>query len=224
MLPLSERFAPGEHAFELTGPCGRLEAVLLRAPAAEERRAVVVCCHPNPQQGGTLTNKVIHTVAKALTGLGLVTLRFNFRGTGKSAGVYDEGQGETQDVLAALNWAREQFPGYELWLAGFSFGAFVSLKAASQADVKQVLSVAPPVQRFDFSDFVRPDCPWLVVMPEEDEVVSAEAVFAWLETVTPPASLVRYPETGHFFHGKLIALRETLHSHYAHAVPERVLA
>ncbi|MBI2381551.1 MAG: alpha/beta hydrolase [Gammaproteobacteria bacterium] len=218
----AETFAPGETRCELPGPAGRLEAVLMRPERSEERPALVVCCHPHPQHGGTMTNKVIHSVAKAFTGLGLPSLRFNFRGTGLSEGAWDEGRGETEDILAALAWAEAQFPGYEQWLAGFSFGAYTSLLAAARRPVRQILSVAPPVHRFDFSDFQRPACPWLVIMPEADEVVSPAAVFAWLDDMTPPAKLVRYPDTGHFFHGKLIALRETIASHYAAAVPARV--
>lgn len=223
MLP-SPSFAPGETRFEFAGPAGVLEAALMRAQPEDERKAIVICCHPLPTQGGSMTNKVIHTVAKAFTGLGLPTLRFNFRGTGGSTGQFDEGRGEVDDVLAAAAWAQQQFPGYELWLAGFSFGSFVSLTASARLPVAQVLSVAPPVQRFDFSAFQRPASPWLVVMPEADEVVSPPAVFAWLDTLSAPPTLIRFPETSHFFHGKLIELREVLQTHYAPSLPERVLA
>lgn len=223
VLPLAS-FGPGETRLELAGPSGRLEAVLMRAPAELERKAVVVCCHPLTTQGGTMTNKVIHSVAKAFTGLGLPSLRFNFRGAGGSEGVFDAGRGEVDDVLSALSWAQAQFPGYELWLAGFSFGAYVSLKTAIRHPVARLLSVAPPVQRFDFSAFERPGCSWLVVMPEADEIVSAPAVFEWLEGIAPPPALIRFPGTGHFFHGKLIELREAVQAHYAPELPELCLA
>lgn len=212
----------GETRLFIPGPAGRLELAVMRAPRTEERPVVVVCCHPLPTDGGTMTNKVIHTVAKTLTGLGLVSVRFNFRGAGQSEGSWDQGQGELDDARAVIAWAREQFPDYALWLAGFSFGAYISLMAAAECQPAQVLSVAPPVQRFDFSRFIRPACPWTVVMPEADEIVSAPAVFRWLDSLAEPPVLIRFPETGHFFHGKLIELRERLAAHYADVLPERL--
>ena len=105
----------------IAGPVGSLEA-LLEIPAGADGSRVAVICHPHPVHGGTMTNKVVHMLAKACNERGVPALRFNFRGVGASAGRYDEGEGETQDALAAIDWALQRWPGAALWAAGFSFG------------------------------------------------------------------------------------------------------
>ena len=117
----------------LEGGAGIIEA-LLESPAALDAgggapivdpapRSVALCCHPHPLYGGSLSNKVIHTVARAFVAAGVPALRFNFRGVGASAGVHDDGRGETEDLVAVAGQLRRRFPGADLWLAGFSFGA-----------------------------------------------------------------------------------------------------
>ncbi len=191
----------------LSGPAGRIETVVDLPEPDEARTGVAIVCHPHPVHGGTMHNKVVTMIGRALRELGLATVRFNFRGTGQSEGEYDEGRGETLDLLAVAEWVQRQRPDDALWLAGFSFGAYVSLLAARHLPVKQMISVAPPAGRWDFSAVLAPTCPWLVIQGEDDDVVDPQAVFAWVESMDEAPTLVRMPETGHFFHRRLMDLR-----------------
>jgi len=151
---------------------------------------------------------VVTMAARALREVGLDTVRFNFRGTGASAGTFDNGIGETDDLLAVAAWVRAQRPGLALWLAGFSFGAYVSLRAAAALRPAFMLAIAPPVRRsWDFDALVLPTCPWLVIQGDADEIVDPQAVAAWVDAMATPPQLVRMPDTSHFFHRKLLDLR-----------------
>jgi hypothetical protein len=162
-----------------------------------------VVCHPHPLFGGTLTNKVVHTVARAFVAQGAATLRFNFRGVGASAGSYDEGRGETDDLLAVIRAGRARLPGLPLWLGGFSFGSFVALRAQAAAGAARLVTVAPPVGRWDFSALEAPRCPWLVIQGDQDELVDHAQVAAWMAALAPQARLMLLPGAEHFFHGRL---------------------
>ncbi|MDB6163111.1 MAG: alpha/beta fold hydrolase [Xanthomonadaceae bacterium] len=199
--------AKPSNAHLIDGPAGALEVALDHAPAPVQP-VVAVVSHPLPTEGGTMHNKVVTMTARALRELGIDTVRFNFRGTGASGGTFDEGIGETDDLSAVAQWARAQRPDAQLWLAGFSFGAYVTLRATEQLQPAFVLAIAPPVGRsWDFSTLVLPTCPWLVIQGEADEIVSPHAVFEWIGTLQTPPELVRMPDTSHFFHRKLMDLR-----------------
>ena len=215
---------PAEHAaFLLPGPAGAIEVAATPADAdSEPVRGVAVICHPHPLHGGTMHNKVVTIVERALRELGLACVRFNFRGVGQSTGVHDEGRGEIDDLAAVAEWARRVGPGDALWLAGFSFGSFVSIAAARRLGADALVSIAPPVGRWDFDSIELPDCPWLVVQGEEDEVVDPAAVFAWIDALPNPPQLVRMPETSHFFHRRLMDLRGVIRNAMrAHLPPPR---
>ncbi len=139
--------------------------------------------------------------------LGLATVRFNFRGVGESDGEFDDGYGETEDLLAVLEWVRRVRPDDELWLGGFSFGSYVALRAAQNLKLKQLISVAPPVGRYEFSEMDRPDCAWMVIQGDEDDVVSADAVREWASKQDPPPDLIVMEQAGHFFHRRLMDVR-----------------
>jgi alpha/beta superfamily hydrolase len=191
----------------LDGPAGALEVAVDRSEATP-LPAVAIICHPLPIEGGTMHNKVVTMLARSLRELGLDTVRFNFRGTGNSEGSFDDGVGEADDLRAVAAWVRAQRPEAALWLAGFSFGAYVSLRMAAELQPTMLISIAPPVRRsWDFDSLVLPSCPWLVIQGEADEVVDPQAVFAWIDTMRDPPDLVRMPDTGHFFHRKLMDLR-----------------
>jgi alpha/beta superfamily hydrolase len=197
-------------ALTLPGPAGALEVAVDLPDADVEggpRPLVAIICHPLPTEGGTMHNKVVTMVARSLRELGATTVRFNFRGTGASEGSFDEGRGELEDLRAVAAWVREQRPGDTLWLAGFSFGAYVSLRMAETLKPALLVSVAPPAGRWDFDSIALPTMPWLVVQGENDEIVDPQAVYDWLEQSKAQAELVRMPDTGHFFHRKLIDLR-----------------
>ena len=195
----------------LAGPVGDLEAIVdLPDADVDARPLVAVVCHPLPTGGGTMHNKVVTMAARALRELGASTVRFNFRGTGNSAGTYDEGNGETADLAAVVAWVRRERPDHALWLAGFSFGAYVSLRASDALQPDGLISIAPPAGRWDFESIVLPRCPWLVIQGEADEIVDPEAVYHWLDDSGADAELVRMPDTSHFFHRKLMDLRGAL--------------
>lgn len=168
-------------------------------------------CHPLPTHGGTMDNKVVYTVQRALAELGFHTVRFNFRGVGASAGAFDNGIGESDDLAAVSQWLKARYPAINtFWLAGFSFGSFVAARMANTLGAQQLISIAPPVKRFDFSTMTMPKCPWLVVMGDADEIVEPQAVFEWLDALQPSPEQIRMSDAGHFFHGRLVELRERL--------------
>ena len=199
---------PVDGTLLLPGPAGVLE-VAVDAPEADVPAVPVVAivCHPLPTEGGTMHNKVVTMASRALRELGATTVRFNFRGTGDSTGRYDEGVGEVDDLRAVAAWVRASRPDAALWLGGFSFGAYVSLRAAKALAPAVLLSIAPPAGRWDFGAIALPTMPWLVIQGDADEVVDPQAVVDWLADSKAKATLVRMPDTSHFFHRKLIDLR-----------------
>ena len=154
-------------------------------------------------------NKVVTMVARALRELGATTVRFNFRGTGGSAGEFDDGRGEREDLRAVVDWVQDARPGDRLWLAGFSFGAYVTLAAAADLLPDAVISIAPPAagRGWDFAAIPAPDVPWLVVQGDADEIIDPQAVYTWIDGLARKPQLVRMPDTSHFFHRKLVDLR-----------------
>ncbi len=206
---------------QLTGDAGTLELACALPDPALARAGVAVISHPHPLQGGTMTNKVVTTLERAMLDLGFATVRHNFRGVGASQGEHDHGVGETDDLVRIARWAQAARGGDTLWLAGFSFGSDVTLRAADSLDARQLVLIAPPVGRWDFAAIAPPRCPWLIVQGEADEVVDPAAVYAWAERLDPPPTLVRMPETGHFFHRRLVDLRESVKAHLADRLPPR---
>ena len=200
-------FPPQTENFLLPGPAGVIETLSDVPAPAHARAGAAIVCHPHPLHGGSMHNKVVTMIARSLRELGLATVVFNFRGVGASSGGYDDGRGETEDLLAVAAWLRGVRPDDALWLAGFSFGSYVAARAAPQLPVRQMISVAPPVSRWDCAALASPLCPWLVIQGEADEVVDPQAVYAWVAAQPEPPTLVRMPDTGHFFHRRLMDLR-----------------
>ena len=200
---------PSTERLSISGPAGALEA-LLETPVDADGSRVAVICHPHPVYGGTMTNKVVHMLARAFNERGVPTLRFNFRGVGASAGSYDEGRGETQDALAAIDWALQRWPGAALWTAGFSFGGAIAVRAAVARDAKRLVTVAPAVHRFAVSGAELPRCPWLLVQGDHDELVDAGEIQRWVATLASPPRFVLLPGVDHFFHGRLNELRSVV--------------
>jgi alpha/beta superfamily hydrolase len=203
--------APRPHLEKLLldGPAGKLEGLLETPPDVDATRIAVIC-HPHPVYGGTMTNKVVHMLAKSFNELGIATIRFNYRGVGASEGAYDDGRGETLDTLAVIRWAQERWPAAKLWLAGFSFGGAIALKAAAQIQPERIVTVAPAIQRVDISRIPLPSYPWLLVQGDQDELVNAQEVQAWASTLDPPPQIALLPGVDHFFHGRLNELRDVV--------------
>lgn len=201
-------FERGELNFMLDSPAGQLE--VLKSCPENHRPIIGVVCHPHSLFGGTMHNKVVYTIAKAFKELGLCTIRFNFRGVGKSTSVYDQGIGETEDVLTIFKWLKKQAPDYKIWLAGFSFGSYVAARADQVWPVEKLITVAPPVVNFDFSQLKMPEKNWILVQGDADEIVDPQAVFSWVESLAYPPEVIRMVGATHFFHGQLTLLRELL--------------
>jgi len=186
----------------IPGPAGNLE-VAFALPSAAAPRALALICHPHPQFGGTMDNKVVQTLAKAFAELGCATVRFNFRGVGRSAGGFDEGIGETEDAAAVLAWAREQLQvDVPLIAAGFSFGCFVQTRLLPRSQPAQLVLVGPAVRRFEIPEVPKDS---IVIHGEEDDVVPLADVLNWARPQGLPVTL--FPGTGHFFHGRLTELK-----------------
>lgn len=194
----------------IAGPAGPLEA-LLDAPAAlTSPKAVAVICHPHPLYGGTMTNKVVHMLAKSFNDSGAPAVRFNYRGVGASAGSFDEGNGETADAVAALDWAAQRWPGAQLWLGGFSFGGAVAIRAAAAREVTRLVTVAPAIRRVSVDTSALPRCPWLIVQGDADELVDAADVQQWAQALPEAPRVAVLNGVEHFFHGRLNDLRHVV--------------
>ena len=202
-LPIGQRL--------ISGPAGLLE-VLAEPPRSSGRRpnTVGVICHPLPTAGGTMHNKVVTTAARSFCGCGMTAVRFQFRGVGASGGQFDHGHGEQADLAATITWVRQHLPNAVIWLAGFSFGAYVALRAAQAVGAEAMIAIAPPVGRWDFSAIV-PPLRWMVVQGEEDELVDAQRVCDWATAQPHPPVLHRMAATSHYFHGRLCDLQAILH-------------
>ena len=200
---------PQSQKISIRGPVGELEAIL-ESPGDAEIDGVAVVCHPHPQHGGTMHNKVAHTLARSFVRSNFAVLRFNFRGTEGSDGVYDNGVGELDDALAAMAWIRQQKADGPLWLAGFSFGAAIAVRAALARDVDGLISVAPAIYRFAGNLGAQPDCPWLIIQGDEDELVEIDETVEWVDSLQPGPELLVVPGAEHFFHGRLHELREAV--------------
>ena len=190
----------------IQGPCGDLEAII-ETPLSPS--AIAVVCHPHPLHGGTMTNKVAHALARSFNECGMVSVRFNYRGVGKSAGTYDAGIGETQDAVAVVRWAQQRWPGLSLYMAGFSFGGGVALRAALHTSCVGLVTIAPAIAR-DPPPAQLPSCPWLLIQGDADDVVPAATVMNWVDALTIKPETKMLEGAGHFFHGRLIDLRQVV--------------
>ena len=193
----------------ISGPAGRIECALDRPAATPLGLAVV--CHPHPQGGGTLDNKVSVTIARACIDIGWASVRFNFRGVGASEGAWDDSVGEVDDALAVIaEWRRrDEFAGKPLVLGGFSFGGFVAVEAASRladdAKPRRIVLVGPSTEK-QAVPTVPADT--IVVHGESDELVPLAATLAWARPQGLP--VIVFPGVGHFFHGQIALLKTVL--------------
>jgi uncharacterized protein len=206
---------PRAERLGIPGAAGQIEALVelpAAAPAAEGDAPArfAVACHPHPLYGGTLDNKVVYTLARAFVELGVPAIRFNFRGVGGSAGQYDDGAGETDDVLAVIAYGRERWPGASPWLGGFSFGGAVAVRAAARARPERLVTVAPGITRVPMEGVASPACPWLIVQGDADDVIEPAAVLAWAQRQSPAPTVRVLAGAGHFFHGRLHELRQVV--------------
>ena len=201
---------------DLTGPAGRLEA-LLDTPEPAPVRAAVVFAHPHPQHGGTMHTKVVFQGAKALGRIGCAVLRFNFRGVGASQGEFDRGEGEQADFRASLDYMAARYPGVPLWAAGFSFGSWVALEVGALDDrVSALIGIAPPVvtsvsgQDYTFDATLESTKPKFFVQGEADEVCPLEGIWQFYGRLHEPKELAVIDGASHLFDGKTQEVGEAL--------------
>jgi len=202
------------------GPAGHLQA-LVSMPKGTSPAGIAVICHPHPLFGGAMTNKVVYSLASCALKAGLATLRFNFRGVGKSTGLYDDSRGETDDALALVAWMKGQVPAVPLTLAGFSFGAYVALKAAAVAKPMRLVTISIPFGRYvdGAEPPPRPECRWLAVHSRDDDVVDFAETDAVLQAYRPPPERLAFEGAGHFYHGRLTELQSAIQGFLDSAPP-----
>jgi uncharacterized protein len=205
---------PGTHSIILDGEIGSLEVELV-IPNIVDWRYVAILGHPHPLHGGTMHNKVVTTISAAYKNLNIPSIKFNFRGVGKSFGEYDSGIGESNDMLIIAKLWKQLYPKAKIFFAGFSFGSYVAYRASAKyqneiLEQTSLITVAPSVQNYDYMEYSLPKAKWLVVQGDIDEVVSSDLVYDFALQFKPPLPILKFENTSHFFHGKLIELKSRL--------------
>jgi uncharacterized protein len=212
MYPAGNLFIPAPH--------GRLEAIL-KEPRAGLVHGVALVLHPHPLFGGTMHNKVVFRAAAALNDAGLVALRLNFRGVGQSTGEHDEGRGEREDVRAGLDYLSANYPGEEITLCGFSFGARVGLEAGiSDERVSRLISIGTPVNNYDFSFLKQCRKPILFVQGDVDEYGDVERLRELAAKIKAPVQLSVIKGAGHFFDDQLEELKAAITEWVGHSLDQ----
>jgi len=191
----------------IPGPVGELE-ILMNCPkqAASLPMPYAIICHPHPLYGGSMMNKVVYIMANTFNALNAGSVRFNFRGVGKSQGQFDQGNGESEDLLAVTHWLRQEYVPTEVWLAGFSFGGYIAARAHRAVGANRLLLVAPAIEL----GLQLSEIPTLVIQGQKDEVISPETVANWIASQSYPPRFEKLPAADHFFHGQLNELREAI--------------
>lgn len=194
---------------DIPGPLGPLEC-LIESPQGDPR-AIVVFAHPLPTEGGTMHTKVVFQGAKALARIGCVVLRFNFRGVGRSPGVWDKGVGELDDYRSAIDYMAGRHPGLEIWAAGFSFGSYVAMTAGASDDrVCALIGIAPPVDRYEFATVKLSAKPKFIIHGEDDELISLKLVRQFYAALPEPKEFVQIDRANHLFEGQASEVGDAL--------------
>ncbi|HEU5348811.1 MAG TPA: alpha/beta family hydrolase [Ktedonobacterales bacterium] len=199
---------------------GALEG-LLRLPDDEttQPQMAAVVCHPHPAHGGTMHNKVVFRVAQALGDLGIPALRFNFRGVGRSTGFYDNGNGEREDVRAALDEIARRFPGVPICLAGFSFGTWVGLPVGcADSRVRQLIGVGVPTSLLTTDALAGCHKPKLIIQGENDQYGPQSSLRPWYDALPEPKSLTVVPRANHFLAGHESELQAAILAYFRSGV------
>ncbi len=227
-LDLSFNFPEQSSRFLIPGPLGDQMPLELAVDYPRENikhlPIVFIMCHPNPLEGGTMDNKVVTTTIKSMNKLGLLGVRFNFRGVGKSLGQYGHTDGESEDLLSIIKFIQKSKPDYSIWLGGFSFGSYIAYKMAAELNPEQLLTIAPAVTRWDYTKLNPPDSEktnWLCLIGDQDEVVRIQDVFNFICETDSQSTLIKFKKTGHFFHQRLIKLDQVLTQYYSGVLNSR---
>lgn len=209
---------PGEHNFQIPGGAGIIEGQLFVPNQPSNYMAILG--HPHSLQGGTMNNKVVTTMVRVFKELGIACIRINFRGVGQSGGTYDAGVGESDDLLMIRQQCLQARDSLQFIFAGFSFGSYVTYRAAAQCPHALLISIAPSVQHYDYEEFTQSPSPWAVLHGDLDEIVSIELVRDFVRKSAMTIDLHEFSQTTHFFHGKLLDLRACLVKVIQQKVPD----
>jgi len=194
---------------EIPGAVGPLE-VLIDKPTGTPRAAVVFA-HPLPTEGGTLHTKCVFQASKALSRIGCVVLRFNFRGVGRSAGAWDEGRGEMDDFRAAVSYMAAEHPGLEMWAGGFSFGSYVAGTVGAEDErICALVLIGPPVNKYDFSAVKTSSKPKFIIHGEADELIPIKAVREFYAQLPESKEFVEIDRANHLFDGQATEVGDAL--------------
>jgi len=195
----------------INGPAGKLEA-LLEEPEDQDPRHAVLVCHPHPQHGGTMHNKVVYRIARALRRAGAVVLRFNFRGVNLSQGEYGHGVGELEDARAALAVLRSRYPDLPFSLAGFSFGSRIILKLGCEvSDPNQLIAVGFPANLSDSQAIGHCSVPKTFIVSRIDQFCAVPAMEVYFAALPEPKELIWIDARDHFFGGALDQFEEVVY-------------
>jgi len=201
-----------KQTFLIQGQTGKIEVAHDFVKKGNHLNISVIICHPHPQHEGTMNNKVVTTISRAFKELGVESYRFNYRGVGKSEGVYDNGIGEFEDLKEVHNFVKKEKPKHKIIIAGFSFGGGIAYKGASSLyDIVALVTVGMSLRSFSVDDFTLPSINWLAVHSIDDDVVPAKDTFDYiLNQISAELTLLKVNNTGHFFHGKLMLLKNEI--------------
>jgi len=195
----------------IDGPAGSLELDLESPELWQATDPIAICCHPHPLHGGSMQNKVVHILAKTFLALHAKVVRFNFRGAGQSAGEFAQGIGERDDLMAVVDWVKQQWPQAPIWLAGFSFGAFVAATTHESIKPQRLILVAPPVDMYPEIKTIQIQTQdWLLIQGGQDEIVDSRSVLDWAKQQVLPANQIYLEDSGHFFHGQLNVVKDRI--------------
>jgi uncharacterized protein len=190
----------GSRKFFIDGPAGKLQALWRSGGDAAHFTRAAIVCHPHPQFGGTMENKVVARAARYISEAGIEAIRFNFRGVAQSEGSFDNGSGEREDLRAVIDHVAGISPHAGLAIVGFSFGAWVGLSVgAAHPAVRALVGIAPPVRMFDFHYFESSSKPALIVYAGNDQFTDPEATKAWIASARSRVESILFPGVDHFF-------------------------
>lgn len=214
MNPFDGMTQNGVYPCMVQAAIGQIE-VEVAIPQQPNWQRVAILGHPHSLHGGSMQNKVVTTMLRAYQDKQIPVIRSNFRGVGLSQGVYDAGIGESQDVLLLATLWKNLFPNVWIDFAGFSFGSFVTYRAAALAaqrswSIGHLISIAPSVEHYNYNEFFFDSNRWDIIHGTADEIAPVEAVKRFALEKSPPIALHLFEQATHFFHGKLIDLREHL--------------
>ena len=209
----------------LTIPAGSLELEShLREPEAEPEGALILC-HPHPVYGGTMDSRIIYRAAKVAAGAGFSALRFNFRGVGKSTGLYDQGLGEKEDVAAAINWMEERYPGKPLAVLGYSFGAWVGLQVAcSDSRIRAVVGIGLPLDMYNFDYLVDYPNPSLYIFGTRDEFCSPMNLENLIRRLPFVSKVHRIQGADHFFSEQIEEVEKLIGQFFGGLFPDQSMS